>query len=206
MCRERPWSALNVDWNRVRVREGKECDLIRIALGSAGFQASGPQDARAAQAGLELAAGAWRVVAGGSGACSAPLGTVDPDYPGGVAREPPEFDAAGETPAAEVTQRVPARLDLVHLASRNGRREPGSGTGQAAAQAERTTGAQDAGSSSRAFKARSAREIIDQEPNPSIMSAKTRSALHSAAMYRKTVIREPHPGDGPAPGEVSLAP
>lgn len=206
MVRDRPGPSRSVDRNRVRVRDGKECDLISIALGSAGMRSPRRPCACAAKAIAKRLACGGNVLGRRPWTRGAPFGAVHPDHPGVTADEAAEADAAGQATACKATQPFVAAARRFVIGERRRPHEPGSEVRRAMTRPEARNGTQDSGSRPMVFRARSAKEIADHVPRPRIISAKTRSVLHSAAMCRKMVIYELHPDGCPVARRVQLLP
>lgn len=204
--RDRSLPTLNVDRNRVRVRDGARGDLIRKPLGSLRFRSTRACRTSAwTPRGAQFVAGSGHVDVRRPMACRAPQGPVDADHAGVSAGEAAEGDAAGGTATVDMSEHDGVGRGP-HLRHRGGGGEPGDRARQPAAQAWAGTGAQDGGNTSMTFRASSPKQKAVHEPRTRTIRAKTRSSLHYAAMCRKTIIWMLHAGEGPVVREVSLTP
>lgn len=103
--RDRSWPTLNVDRNRVRVRDGAKGDLIRKPLGSLGFRAVRARRTGAwTPGGAQFLAGAGRVDVRRPVAGRPPRGPVDADHACLRTGEAAERDAAGGAAAVDVAK------------------------------------------------------------------------------------------------------
>ncbi|CAO4166243.1 hypothetical protein CFFPNG_00721 [Methylorubrum aminovorans] len=198
----------NVDGNRIRVRDGKGGDPIRNSLGSAGFRGSSGAFGACLRTpgGLQLLAGSRGVDEHGPRTGGAPERAVHLDHAGVRPCEAAAGHAAGRAASDDAAEVRGSGLRMDRIGGSLAGREAGPDAGKASPQAEWGPGAQDAGSRSRTFRASNARDRADHESRPRAIRAKTRSALHSAAMCRRTIICKLHAGDGPVRREVLVTP
>lgn len=194
-CHDRSLSSDYLARNRIRVRDGSKDDFIRIALGSVGFARSlASRSVGPAQAGQEFPTGTGCGQASGARARRAPLATVDPDDAGIPAHETSERDATSAAAAAEPLQVGGDGLSTGDLRRRRRLRGRAAWAQGESEGASARSDAQDEGNRSRRFRTSRARDAADQKPRTATMTAKVRSALHSAARSRKIRIDWLHPG------------